>query len=192
MLLALDPGTNSPGIAVFGQDRLVMAHRVVIPDDFAELPDGQRWLEVAKVISWCVLSYTIDAVIFERPQWYSKAKSKGDPNQLAGVAGVAANVTGLLSCRYHMLDVHSPTPAEWIGQLPKTCPYCKANKKKCPECKGSAWNTPRGRRIRSRLTEAELALVPDQNDAIDAVGLGLYDLKRLAPRSTLSNGRDGR
>ena len=85
----------------------------------------------------------------------------------------------------------TPTPAEWIGQLSKVCPACRGKaKKKCSECRGSAWETPRGRRIRSRLTPAELALVPDQNDAIDAVGLGLYALGRLTPQRSLSNGRD--
>ena len=192
MLLALDPGLNSPGVALFayGQDAFLRAAaRLVIPDAFAELPDGARWMSVAhEIASWVNARGRVRTVVFERPQWYARGKSKGDPNQLAGIAGVAANVTGLLSPS----AVSSPTPAEWIGQLPKTCATCRANKKKCPACFGSAWNTPRGRRIRSRLTPAELALVPDQNDAIDAVGLGLWKLGRLTPRSTLSNGRDGR
>lgn len=193
MLLALDPGMNSPGIAVFDNDRLVHASRVVIPKEYAEYPDGQRWLHVAYCIEHAVRAYGIRIVVFERPQWYSKAKSKGDPNQLAGVAGVAACAIGIISRGNQTIpEVFSPTPAEWIGQLPKTCPTCRANKKKCPACQGSAWNTPRGRRIRSRLSPAELALVPDQNDAIDAVGLGLFVLGRLTPRSVLSNGRDGR
>jgi len=99
-----------------------------------------------------------------------------------------------------MLEVFSPMPAEWVGQLSKVCAYCDGKKGRgrgkkrvlCPECKGSDWETPRGRRIRSRLSPAELALVPDQNDAIDAVGLGLWKLGRFTPRSVLSNGRDGR
>lgn len=176
---------------MFNDGVLVAAGRVQIPLSAADLPDGMRWLVVARRIVLTVNS-PIHGIVFERPQWYSKAKSKGDPNQLAGVAGVAACVVGVLSCSRDRLEVSSPTPAEWIGQLAKTCAYCNANKKKCPWCLGSAWNTPRGRRIRSRLSPAELALVPDQNDAIDAVGLGLWHLGRLTPRSTLSNGRDGR
>lgn len=191
MLLALDPGTRSPGIAVFNEGVLCMAGRVKIPLSVADLSDGLRWLAVARRIVLTVNS-PISGVIFERPQWYSKAKSKGDPNQLAGVAGVAACVVGILSGSRERLEVSSPTPAEWIGQVPKTCATCGANKKKCPDCKGSAWETPRGRRIRSRLSETELDLVPDQNDAIDACGLGLWALGRLTPRSVLSNGRDGR
>ncbi len=201
MLLAVDPGTNSPGAAMFSThtNALTRAARVPIEDHYSGLPDGARWLYVAEqIVGWAHSTYTggvmpgaIREVVFERPQWYQRGKSKGDPNQLAGVAGVAANVTGILSV-HAQVAILSPTPAEWIGQVPKTCPVCKANKKKCPACKGSAWNTPRGKRIRSRLTEAELALVPDQNDAIDAVGLGLWSLGRLEPRSVFSNGRDGR
>lgn len=199
MLLAIDPGMNSPGAALFAHDAsgsaLLHAHRVPIPDDYAELPDGARWMWVAReIVQWAMgPGRRIDNVVFERPQWYARAKSKGDPNQLAGVAGVAANVTGILSTTSGPLAVFSPKPSEWIGQLPKVCPVCKGKaKKKCLECKGSAWETPRGRFIRSRLTPEERALAPDQNDAIDAVGLGLWALGRLKPRQVFSNGRDGR
>jgi len=194
MLLALDPGMNSPGIAIFDNSGLMHAQSVSIPESFAEFNDGTRWLYVAQQIvheaSKYLGAWRLD-VIFERPQWYAAAKSKGDPNQLAGVAGVAACVTGILSAR-HLLQVFSPKPAEWVGQLPKTCKTCGANKKKCSACGGSAWNTPRGRRIRSRLSDAEFAHCPDQNDAIDAVGLGLWRVGRFMPHSVLSNGCDGR
>ena len=194
MLLALDPGVNSPGVALFSAE-LVMADRVPVPSAFVALSDGQRWWQVAeRVVNHvrpAISGSSTLLIAFECPQWYQRGKSKGNPNQLVGIAGVAANVTGILS-RSHAIRVLSPTPAEWIGQLPKTCPTCKANKKKCPECLGSAWNTPRGRRIASRLSEQEFRSIPDQNDAIDAVGLGLWALGRLTPRSVLSNGRDGR
>lgn len=196
MLLALDPGLNSPGIAFFGNDGLVAAARFNTLE-YKDLPDGQRWLAVSRtLLAWSLpllSQYKPDplTVIFERPQVYTRMKSKGDPNHLVSIAGVAANLTGALAVYGHIL-VSSPHPGEWVGQLKKTCHACGENKKKCPECKGSAWNTPRGRRIRSRLSPAELVLVPDQNDAIDAVGLGLFELGRLAPRTVFSNGRDGR
>src|SRR5690606_24449015 len=128
----------------------------------------------------------ITTIAFECPQWYERAKSKGDPNQLAGVAGVAANVCGMLHRNNPV--ILSPKPAEWIGQISKVCPTCKGKaKRKCSDCHGSAWETPRGRRIRSRLSPAELALVPDQNDAIDAVGIGLWALGRLKPERAYSS-----
>ena len=210
MLAAIDPGMNSPGVAIFRGGlgyELIRADRVVVPAGLAGERAGHRWLEVAKHIVAFIAKYTGGpvalTVVFECPQWYQHGKSKGDPNQLVGIAGVAANVTGMLSCRYP-LNVESPTPAEWIGQLSKECPVCKTTRasrkgtrvktfaKDCANCHGSAWETPRGRYIRKRLAPAELALVPDQNDAIDAVGLGLYALGRLSPQSVFSNGRDGR
>lgn len=200
MLLALDPGLNSPGAALFLQDvpepRLWAAAQIEIPDSLATLGEGRRWWAVAQeIVSWAVAAAApacVTAVVFERPQWYARGKSKGDPNQLAGVAGVAANVTGTLGT-HRAITISSPAPAEWIGQLSKVCPTCKGKaKKKCKSCHGSAWETPRGRFIRKRLTANELELVPDQNDAIDAVGLGLWQLGRLVPHVALSNGRDGR
>jgi hypothetical protein len=218
VLLALDPGMNSPGVALFVPNTpgLMLRHatRLVIPESFAALPDGARWLRVAhEIASWANARGAVQTVVFERPQWYQRGKSKGDPNQLAGVAGVAANVTGILST-HEPIAVLSPTPSEWIGQVSKVCPACngkktepapmlqqmmdntrkkpKRVKRVCVECHNSAWGTPRGRRIWSRLSEAERALCPDQNDAIDAVGIGLWALGRLEKISVFSNGRDGR
>ncbi len=196
MLLGLDPGLNSPGVALFGDHGLLAAARFNT-EEYASTRDGERWLNVARVLAGWALSHLgrlqpdLLTVVFERPQVYTREKSKGDPNHLVSIAGVAANLTGILSV-HGPITIDSPHPGEWIGQLKKTCPTCGKNLKKCPECKGSAWNTPRGRRILSRLSAAERAPVPDQNDAIDAVGLGLYELRRLAPRTHFSNGRNGR
>lgn len=209
MLLALDPGTRSPGLALFRDDmqptRLIAADRCRV-DDLDHLADGERWFQTARRLAAWVLPKTPSGllhIVFERPQWYERAKSKGDPNKLAGLTGVAGNLCGILSAHY-FITVASPMPAEWIGQLSKECPVCKSTRearkgtgvktfaKDCENCHGSAWETPRGRYIRRRLLAEELALVPDQNDAIDAVGLGLYESKRLTPHSTFSNGRDGR
>lgn len=203
MLIALDPGMNSPGIALFAEPPVYNGTRELYAAarfntlEYKDLPDGERWLRVARVLSGWVHKYIggplpLLTVVFERPQWYQRGKSKGDPNQLAGIAGVAANLTGILSCHYFPLEIVSPKPAEWIGQLPKMCHACGENKKKCPVCHGSAWNTPRGKRIQSRLNAREFALVPDQNDAIDAVGLGLWASGRLVPHQVFSNGKDGR
>lgn len=196
MLIALDPSLNSPGAAWFGEDGLVAAARFNTIE-YKDLPDGERWLHVARVLAGWSFPRLLAApcrlltIVFERPQVYTRDKSKGDPNHLVGIAGVASCLVGILSV-HGPVTVSSPHPGEWIGQLPKTCHACKKNLKKCPVCRGSAWNTPRGKRIRSRLSPAELALVPDQNDAIDAVGLGLWASGRLAPRSVFSNGKDGR
>lgn len=210
MLLAIDPGMNSPGVALFRDDRsLATAHALEIPDAWASRCPGERWLLVGnEIAAWTAnaagLAITGLTIVFEKPQWYAREKSKGDPNQLVGIAGVAAVALGRLQPSH----VLSPVPGEWIGQLPKVCPVCKGKKTQktvgsrgapgkrqvvvCIACNSSAWGTPRGRRIKSRLTDSEFMRCPDQNDAIDAVGIGLWALGRLERQSVFSNGRDGR
>lgn len=212
MLLAIDPGMGSPGVALFDREgRLCTASAQPCPEH-ADLPAGRRWFAVADTIAlWARAAasrhsggvYNVDRVVFEKPQWYPRERSEVDPNNLVGIAGVAANVTGML----RPIDIMSPTPAEWVGQCPKVCPTCEGRKTEkrtdgkkgrgkkvviCPDCNSSAWGTPRGRRIASRLRPEELARCPDQNDAIDAVGLGLWALGRFTPISVFSNGNDGR
>lgn len=184
MLLAIDPSVRSPGAALFWQYRLRAAGRVRLNARATGVPDGAWWLDVARmIIKWAeahgagVLD-PIRTVVFERPQIYRAFKSKGDPNDLIGLAGVGSAVAALAYARWSIAGVASPSPAEWIGQLPK-------------KTKGSAKESPRAQRILSRLDESELKLVPDQHDAIDAVGIGLFVLGRLTPRSVLSNGCDG-
>ncbi len=202
-LITLDSGTRSPGIAAFSGTKLLEATNIDVAE-FEGLPAAQRWLNIGRSLTGWVRARMeprceLLTVVFERPQWYQRHKSKGDPNQLAGLTGVAGVFIGMLAMLYPVF-VGSYTPAEWTGQIPKVCPACDGTKGKgrgkkrvvCPVCLGSDWNTPRGKRIRSRLSPVELRRVPDQNDAIDAVGLGLYECKRLEPISVFSNGRDGR
>lgn len=214
MLLALDPGANSPGIAIFEDSPMhlcVAAGWIDCPEEWRKLPDGMRWIAVVDAIcAWLdrrnIKLCEIHRVVFEKPQWYQRKQggSKGDPNQLVGIVGVAATLLGRIAA-FHMpmqLQVANPTPSEWIGQLSKVCPTCEGKKTcpgvvngrkrsrvpfVCPDCHGSAWGTPRGRRIRSRAGAAELTSVPDQNDAIDAFGIGLWDLGRLEPKRVYSS-----
>ncbi len=183
-LLAVDPSISSAGVARFTHDEhgvavCVAAARIPVT---SEGPPGVRCLMMAAAIRRWVghLRFSRLELAFEWPQIYTSAKSKGDPNQLIGIAGVGCALAGLLAGQGLIGDVLTPTPAEWIGQLPKVCPVCRGKaKRKCLACEGSAWKTPRGRRIRSRLSPAELAVIPDQNDAIDAVGIGLWSVGRL-------------
>lgn len=182
-LLAIDPSVNSAGVALFDREtrQLIAAARVKSPGT-PEDAHGIRCIKMANAIGhW--LGSRPAAVIpaelaFEWPQVYTAAKSKGDPNQLLPLVGIGMAVTGLIG--RSLENLRTPTPAEWIGQCPKWCSKaCAKSPKKCKTCKGSAWKTPRGRRIAERLSKPELALVPDQHDAIDSVGIGLHALGRL-------------
>ena len=203
MLLAIDPSTTTIGVALFaGTDahrqfaRVLNAAASIKLSVRADIDPLQRWLDAARgVENWLYDVLHFDAtdriteLVFERPQFYSAVKSKGDPNKLVGVLGVAAVIAGRFSLR-NATQQFTYLPAEWIGQLSKVCPTCKGKaKKKCKDCRGSAWETPRGRRIASRLSPEEHAACPDQNDAIDAVGIGLKHVGRLEPVRVYSNGR---
>ncbi len=181
MLLAVDPSVSSPGVALFNADNvLVSCARLTVK---TEAVYGGRWLFAARTIRGWVMDQMprhlacITCLVYEKPQIYTWSKSKGDPNDLIGLAGVGSAIAGLLEARWPGLIVDTPTPAEWIGQIPK-------------KTSGSAKESPRAQRILSRLTPSELVLVPDQHDAIDACGLGLWKLGRLQPRLAFSNGRE--
>lgn len=171
-VVALDPSVRSPGVALFRDGVLTFAGRVKLAALNAALdPDvsaGARWRAVSSEIQWWVAARDVIApmlVVYERPQIYRASKSKGDPNDLIGLAAVGAGVVML----YPGARVLTPTPAEWCGQLPKAT-------------RGRASASPRARRILSRLTSIELPRAPDQHDALDAVGLGLWALGRLEIR----------
>lgn len=104
-------------------------------------------------------------LVVEWQQVYRASRAKGDPNDLLGMGFVSGAVAGLLQ------------PAELVGYLPaEWCRLKKSTKHR------EAFTSPRGLRIMSRLSPAEKALVPRFHDSVDAVGLGLHHLGRLAPR----------
>lgn len=177
-LLALDPSVRSPGMAIFRDAVLIFAGRLSLKKTAQNIGDGERWDCVAEaIVSWANDHDCIhpDTIVYERPQIYTAAKSKGDPNDLIGLAAVgAATVARFRGHRFTKPAVLTPTPAEWCGQLPKAT-------------RGSAKVSPRAQRILSRLSPLELQRVPDQHDALDAIGLGLHALGRLGVRRVLSS-----
>lgn len=180
-LLAVDPSIVSPGVALFRDGALIAAARIRVRP--AAYNVAERALVAADAIAaWCnAMGGQPDTVAFEWPQIYTANKSKGDPNDLIAMAAVDGALIAVLhlACimRGSTLTVRCYKPAEWIGQLPKAT-------------RGKASASPRAVRIASRLTPEELAQVPDQHDAIDAVGIGLHCLGRLGVRRAYSNGRD--
>lgn len=100
-------------------------------------------------------------LVYEWPQVYRATRSKGDPNDLLGLVGVGAALSGMLG-----VPAQTFTPAQWIGGLPKSTT-------------GDPLASPRGARVWSRLDADERAAVEVSHDAIDAVGLGLHALGRL-------------
>lgn len=107
--------------------------------------------------------FTPDTVAFEWPQIYQRhgSKSKGDPNDLPGLAGVGMAVAGLLGVEPYPVDVRTFVASEWKGQLPKH--VCEHH-------------------IKRTLTASESKILPlfSQHDTIDAIGIGLHALGRMA------------
>ncbi len=172
-LVALDPGLIHPAAALFRDGLLVAASRVRVPSRLAkDVRDvGERSRQVAALVcEWIVghLRRGADGqpvppseLVFERVQIYRAGRGKGDPNDLVPLAIISGAVAGILGCR-----VVSPTPREWTGGISK-----------CED--GDPWASPRGGRVRRRLSDAELAAVTPSHDAVDAVGLGLWRLGRF-------------
>lgn len=177
-LVALDPSLRCPGVAVYRCGALV-ASTSIRQDTTITGADvlGARITATARsVLEWLSNHTTRPRALFvEWPQVYAAVKSKGDPNDLLAVAGVGAAVATMLasyvyqSARGVLLDVRFVSPAQWAGQLPKT------------EKKSEVWNAPRTRRIVSRLDRDEKQVVTMQHDVIDAIGIGLFALGRMAP-----------
>lgn len=96
----------------------------------------------------------IDLVI-EKPQIYQGRKQKGDPNDLIDLAMVVG------AWRHEHPYTELVKPRQWKGQVPKAVMT---------------------KRILSKLTDAELAVLGDlksNHNVVDAVGIGLWKLGRL-------------
>jgi hypothetical protein len=176
-LVALDPSISSSGVALFRAGVLRLARRVVVlPEPDAE-PEcvAARCLRMAQRCAALVVDagYMPRFIALEWPQVYAGAKAKGDPNDLPGLAGVGMAFAGILALamasRNQSVVLQSWKPGEWAGQLPKVK-------------KGDAWLSPRGQRIKARLSPEEVQAAGGakaQHDVLDSVGLGLYAVGRF-------------
>lgn len=166
-LLAVDPSVNSSGVALFVDGALVAAYSVKCPPAARSDGTAGKALAIARAICSWALSHgpAPDELVVEWPVIRAAGKSPADPNDLPGLAGVAMAVAGMLDT-IGSVRLTAYKPEEW-AQLSKS------------RDPGEAWSSQRGARIASRLTPAELARVPAQHDAVDAVGLGLHHLGRL-------------
>ncbi len=189
-LLAIDPGLNNPAAAMFRHGVLVAASRVKPDKKWNDLVVGERCRLVARRLSEWAYDHGLDAstmraareaelagrhaeartlrqdrgiviLAVEWPQVYTRSKSKGDPNDLLPLAGVAMCLAGHLD-----VEVRSYRPAEWIGQCPK-------------KETGDPLVSPRGQLVWRHLSTKERATVLVSHDSIDAIGIGLFALGRL-------------
>lgn len=173
-LIAFDPGLHNPALAVFQGGVLVYASRIKVPSSLksTKLAMGARCVGVAAEAFKALQNISLEGpvtFVTEWPKVYRGSKAKGDPADLLPLAGTGTALATLLAQRYPGLEIVTPIPFEWIGNLPKATT-------------GDPRESVRGVRIWSRLSESERGKVALSHDAIDAIGIGLWKLGRLERR----------
>lgn len=164
-LISLDPGLRLCGVAVFRDGVLTwagLARNTNLTDRGA-----QAWLSMADAVMHALPMGTLlrppDLLVHELMQVYETKRQKGDPADLIELAGVSGAVVGTLDPRRAI----SYLPREWKGQIGKEVHHPRA---------------------RSKLSEQEAATldrclesvpVSLRHNVMDAVALGLFQLKRL-------------
>ena len=169
-LLTLDPGMGHPACAVFKDGRLVDCMRIAGSLDTTADPAMRSCVVADGVMAWFSARDfdLLDEVAMELPQFYSRKKSKGDPNKLALLVLVCGAVAARMRTEYGCA-ITCYHPGEWAGQLPKSTK------------RGEALTSPRGLRVVSKLSDAERGALADDHDSVDSVGIGLHHLGRFAP-----------
>lgn len=187
IMLSVDPGTRSCGMAVWEDGKLIYAGVVVREGD--ELAGPRECAQVARLVwrefmykPWQPLQSPREAeaphvLAFEIPQVYQRAagKSKGDPSKLLPVYGVVSAITALFS---EEAEVRYGTPRDWKGGVgkPKSVKEMYAIEP----------------RVMERLSAEERATIvwPKNKqrrwDVVDAIGVGLHHIGRFERHRTLA------
>lgn len=176
LIVGFDPSTNSAGVAIMWRGAIVGAERVVFSKETKAIRErGGRVdacaCEIINVIqrwrnSKASSEIAIDTFVYEWVQIYGVGKAPGNPNDLPALVAIGAAVVR----HFSPLTILTPTPREWQGGTSKTK-------------KGDPWDCTRGAKLKSRLSAAELAVIPSQHDALDAVGLALHATPRALAKA---------
>lgn len=147
-LAAVDPGVRRCGLAVFRDSELICASEPEHPTDVARV--------VVAAVDCAINEFGSVYWVAETPQDYpGKRRREGTLEQLREVI----RAVGMLRTDIGPA-VATRTPRKWKGNVPKEVHH---------------------KRILALLTPKERAIVealPRDRDALDAVGLGLYELGR--------------
>ncbi len=169
VLVAVDPGLNRAGVAVFRHSKLICCASPAGLSSDVELPARIRHM-VSALVDFVPRLRMIEGVswIVEWPQIYQRerGKTKGNPNDLLGCAAIA----GAIGARGD--DVRFVLPAEWKGQTPK------------PKKKSDDYIIEQRARMRLKNEPTEYNVIPSDLswDGWDAVALGLWALGRFERR----------
>ena len=144
MLLAIDPGCQKMGWAVFGPDNKLVSCGSIVADNMEQT--AKRLL--------AAVPHGITHGVTEYQQIYPGTKRPNDIVKLAFAAGLYVGCFEIPFTRV--------LPREWKGQVPKDVMI---------------------KRIHGRLTDDERRRIPElatyrRHDVLDAIGIGLWYLKR--------------
>lgn len=154
-MICIDPGLRGVGMAVFRGKELWVAQYVKNPAPgrgyaaHRALAKGFR--------TYCVTSFD-GPLIIEHPRVYP-GMPKTDLNDLLDVVGVGSAIASILVLE----DVQTVFPSEWKGNLKKQAMLERIRSKLSPD----------------ELGRCEFTNKSDNEDLLDAVGIGLWKLGRL-------------
>lgn len=156
-LLAIDPSLRGTGWACFRNGMLVNCGVVEGPANTTRITAVQCiWHDMPTMAGWG----EDDQVVLEFPRIYPKGRGQTDhvdPNDLLWVAAVAG------ACAAHGVPVHHYYPSDWKGQ---------SKKEKTLRLVLQACNS-----VERDVIEQVKGW--KRHNAVDAVGIGMYHLKRI-------------
>lgn len=163
MIASIDPGIHESGIACWDSISGHLFHAFSLP-----IPGSLRGPRAWKTMAWTVKEAlpALDALVIEIPQVYeTRARSKGDPNDLIQLAACVGAIVGQLPTG---VEVSCVKPAEWKGQVKKEVTQARCLTILTEEEKQ-----------RIKLPSAKSLA----HNVWDALGLGLWHLDRLGIRT---------
>lgn len=155
MIASVDPGTRESGVALWDAVSGRLTHAFLIK--------AGGWIAMASAVKEAIPA--CDRLVIEIPQIYVRSRSKGDPNDLIKLAACAGAIVGRLPSGVEILCAR---PADWKGQTPKEVTRSRCLTALSPD------------EIRSVRLPSAKGL---QHNVWDAVGLGLWYLRRLGLRT---------
>jgi hypothetical protein len=164
MLLAIDPGLNASGWALFDCHLL---QRCGLARVTGKGRNAERVAAMAHAVADCYRGDEALAVVIEQPQHYQQRYSKGDPQDLAMLSLLCGSI--LAEVRAHSQRL--VYPREWKGTIPK--------RTKLDDYIVHKRNVAGLRRHERNRYTAGLETAPRslRHNIADAVGIGLWAIE---------------
>ncbi len=163
IVVAVDPDTIKPGVAVFKEGRLVHAGALHVND------------AVAHVVGWLHPLGKPTALVIEMPQQYGRKGDQRDFLRLATIVGRFQQIGIMAGAQTDLI-----APKKWKGETPKS--VCTLRTwLRLSEYERAFAHIPAT--VRKRLEAGRGVTSGEGSDVLDAIGIGLWKLGRLHARS---------